>query len=125
MWEIQAFTRKTTRKPEMMAIWFHETSRPRIRGGEISAIYMGQRIEAHPTATPPRIRAKANCPRLEGIADPTAEREKKRAAASKALLLPKRSLTGAAKGAPRMHPTSALATAHPSWAGVRRKKFRR
>ena len=40
----------------MMANWFHATRFPLTLGGAISAIYMGDNIEASPTPMPPRMR---------------------------------------------------------------------
>ena len=39
-----------------MVSWLMETSLPRIRAGAISAIYIGERLDARPMATPPSIR---------------------------------------------------------------------
>ena len=42
--------------PKMMANWFHATRFPRMRAGAISAIYMGDNMEAKPTPMPLKIR---------------------------------------------------------------------
>lgn len=39
-----------------MANWFHETRLPRRPAGAISAMYIGDSIEASPTPIPPMIR---------------------------------------------------------------------
>ena len=46
--------------PKTMANWLTDTMRPRIRAGEISAMYMGELIEAAPIPTPPRMRKTTN-----------------------------------------------------------------
>ena len=45
-----------TSMPNMMANWLNETSLPLTAGGAISAIYMGDIIEAIPTPMPPIMR---------------------------------------------------------------------
>jgi hypothetical protein len=43
-------------EPTTMATWLTRTSRPRIRAGATSAMYMGEMMEARPTPIPPTIR---------------------------------------------------------------------
>ena len=43
-----------------MPNWYRVTSRPRIRVGAISAMYIGARIEAAPMPTPPSTRQTTN-----------------------------------------------------------------
>ena len=74
--------------PNTMASWFSDTRRPRIRAGAISAIYMGDVIEAAPTPTPPSMRKTTNQDRLGGIADPIAETRNMAAHADQHLLAP-------------------------------------
>ena len=42
--------------PKMMANWFHATRLPRTFAGAISAIYIGESMDASPTPMPLRIR---------------------------------------------------------------------
>ena len=94
--------------PVTIANWFTLTSRPRMRGGEISAIYNGESVEASPMARPPTRRAITNCVRSRGSAAAIDEAVNNAAAASSTRFLPKRSLVNAAKLAPRTHPSSRL-----------------
>ncbi len=71
-----------------MANWLIETIRPRIRAGEISAMYIGEVIEAAPIAKPPRMRKTTNIVTLCGSAVPTAETRKNNAGQDQHLLPP-------------------------------------
>src|SRR5258708_39869977 len=53
---IDQLTICAARIPTTMASWFSETRRPRHWAGLISAIYIGDRLDAMPMATPPTIR---------------------------------------------------------------------
>ena len=111
--------------PETMANWFSETSRPRMRKGAISAIYMGDVIEAAPMPMPPMKRKTMNSTRVRGKAVPKAETKNARAARIKTFLRPKRSLKNPAEPAPRAKPARALAAANPSQNGVSSKWTRK
>ena len=69
-----------------MANWFSETIRPRMRKGVISAMYMGEVIEAAPMPIPPMKRNTMNSARVRGRAVPTAETKNARAAEDQHLL---------------------------------------
>ena len=45
-----------SRMPMTMVSWLIETSLPRICAGAISAMYIGERFDARPMATPPKMR---------------------------------------------------------------------
>ena len=60
------------REPVTIANWLIVTRKPRIRAGEISAMYMGDTTEANPTPTPPRMRKALNWVMFEGKAEPIA-----------------------------------------------------
>ena len=59
------------RMPMTMVSWLIETSRPRMAAGAISAMYMGERFEARPMATPPRMRQATKTVKLGASAVPT------------------------------------------------------
>ena len=86
--------------PETMANWLTETMRPRIRAGEISAMYMGEVIEAAPMPSPPMMRKKTNSVKLRGKAVPKAETRNSTAETSSTRLRPRRSLSMPAKAGP-------------------------
>ena len=75
--------------PNTIANWFSETIRPRIGAGEISAMYIGELIEAAPTPMPPSKRKATNQNNVGGSAVPMAETRNSTAAISNILRRPK------------------------------------
>jgi hypothetical protein len=76
-------------------------------------MYMGDRIEATPTATPPVMRAKTKINKLWAVALPIAERKNRIAASIKTFFRPKWSPAFPASITPAMHPNSRLLTVQP------------
>lgn len=105
----------------MMANWFTETMRPRIRAGVISAMYIGDASEATPTPTPPRMRNTTKTQNRCGNAVPTAEARNSTPASTSVFLRPNRSLNTPASRQPTTQPSSAQAAAQPLSAGLRAK----
>ena len=66
--------------PPTIVNWFSDTRRPRILAGEISAIYIGESIDAAPTPNPPINRAKTNSINFLGRAEKMADVRKNIAA---------------------------------------------
>ena len=52
------------RMPTTMDNWYSVPMRPRSEGGETSATYMGERMDAPPTASPPMKRASTKVVKL-------------------------------------------------------------
>ena len=100
--------------PPTIVNWLRATRRPRIPAGDISAIYIGESIEATPTASPPINRAKINSKNVLGRAERIADMAKNRAAAIRIFFLPNLSLNIPAILAPMIHPIKRLLTANPS-----------
>jgi hypothetical protein len=111
--------------PETMANWLMETMRPRMRAGEISAMYIGEVIDAAPTPTPPMTRKTTKVAKLGGNAVPMADARNMTAAMSRTFLRPRASLRAPAEAAPIAQPSSALEAAHPLYAAVSAKRFSR
>ena len=59
------------RMPMTMVSWLIATRRPRAAAGAISAMYMGERFDARPIATPPSMRQATKIPKLVAIALPS------------------------------------------------------
>ena len=59
--------------PLMIANWLTETKRPRTRAGEISAMYIGEAIDATPTPIPPMMRKTTKRSNVSATAVPRAE----------------------------------------------------
>ena len=68
--------------------------------GEISAIYIGESIEAMPMPVPPTIRATTRCHGARGMADPTEQSTNSTAASNITFFRPKRSAQDAGDGGP-------------------------
>ena len=110
------------RIPITIVSWLTATSRPRRWAGAISAMYIGDRLDAMPMATPPAMRqvTKAvNEPAQPVSADDPAN---SRDDASSSALRPNRSLRAPVAIEPSRHPTSAQEFAHPISAAVVRPK---
>ncbi len=110
------------RMPMTMVSWLTETNLPRIEAGEISAMYMGERFEARPMATPPRRRFPMKNEKLGARAVMMPVPVKRNPARMSRRFRPKRSLSPPETSEPTRHPTRALDMAQPIWDGVVRLK---
>jgi hypothetical protein len=84
-----------------------------MRAGDISAIYIGEVIDAAPTPTPPIILKITNIVTFFGSAVPTAETKNRIAATISVLFLPNQSLSSPAIETPMVQPINALAATQP------------
>ena len=73
--------------------WLTATSLPRIWAGAISAIYIGERLDARPMATPPQIRQAMKTWNWLAAPVPIEETAKITAAAISSFFRPNRSLS--------------------------------
>ena len=89
------------------------TSRPRLRAGAISEMYIGEMLEAKPMLTPPRIRHATKTGKLPAKAMPSEESTKLAADTTRIGLRPKRSLKAPEASAPARQPSSAQLCAQP------------
>jgi hypothetical protein len=87
--------------------------------GDISAIYMGARINEAPTPSPPIILAITSSAKEGAIADKSADIKYNTAATFRTVLLPNRSLSGPATIIARVEVNVSDPTAQPSWNLVR------
>src|ERR1035437_9158816 len=87
--------------------------RPRRLAGAISATYIGETIDAPPTASPPRNRARINQEKLGDSPVATVVSAKSPATASKTRRRPTRSVSRPAITEPRMQPNSRELNAQP------------
>jgi len=102
-----------------MANWLRVTSLPLIDDGAISAIYMGDTIEARPTPNPPIILNTLKTP-IEGAnAVKIVERPNNTDEKNNAFFLPKRSQIVPPNMAPKMQPIWALLITKPRLAPER------
>ena len=97
-----------------MASWFNETNVPRYLAGASSAIYMGDRMEATPTAIPPNILEKRKKESEWDEALPIAERKNRKAANISTFLRPYWSPAFPAIKTPAMQPNNKLLTVQPN-----------
>jgi hypothetical protein len=81
-----------------------ETNLPRHLAGEISAMYIGDRLEASPMPTPPRMRKRVCQEKVQAIAVPMAEAENRGPEQISSLLRPSRSLRTPDRIAPSRQP---------------------
>ena len=93
-----------------------DTSLPRIWAGAISAMYMGERLEARPMATPPRMRHVTKMKKVGATALPREVTANSRAEVINNFFRPKRSLNAPAKREPKRQPMRAQLLAQPDWA---------
>ena len=110
------------RMPITMVSWLTATSRPRRWAGAISAMYIGDRFDAIPMATPPAIRQTTNTAKEPAHPVSTDETAKRSAAARSSFLRPNRSLSAPVTSEPTRQPSSAQVFAHPISAAVVRSK---
>ena len=101
-----------------MANWLRVTILPRMGAGVISAMYIGEMIDAEPIPSPPRILKATNVPSVGASAVPSELAKKQMAEATRALFRPILSLTKPALPAPTAHPSKTDEEVHPSSAGV-------
>ena len=107
-----------------MVSWLTATSRPRRCAGATSAMYIGDRFDAMPMATPPTIRHVTNAGNEPAQPVSTDDTANSSAAATSSFFRPKRSLSAPVIIEPTRQPTSAHEFAHPiSNALVRSKHF--
>ena len=111
-----------SRMPTTRVSWFMDTSLPRIWAGAISAMYMGDRLEARPMATPPRIRHVTKMKKVGATAFPREVTANSRAEAINNFFRPNRSLRAPAKREPKRQPMRAQLLAQPDWAASVRWK---
>lgn len=107
--------------PDTIANWLTETILPLMRAGDISAIYIGDVIEAAPTPIPPIILKIMNIVKFLGKAVPRADAKKKTADKIRTFFLPSKSLSIPAMETPMMQPTRAQEAAHPVSVGLSAK----
>ena len=86
-------------------------------------MYIGDRFDAMPMATPPAIRQTTNAANEPAHPVSTDEAAKRRAAARRSLLRPNRSLSAPVTSEPSRQPRSAQEFAHPISAAVVRPKL--
>lgn len=96
-----------------MASCCSDTSRPRCRGGDISAMYSGESIEATPMPIPAMMRKRINLAIPWDDPQPIADLVKRVAASSNTFRPPKRSQTAPANIAPSTQPTRVELAAQP------------
>ena len=95
-----------------------ETSRPRICAGATSAIYIGDKFDASPMATPPSIRQKMKMEKLPASALPSEVTAKSNADKISSRFRPNLSLNAPAISAPTRQPMSAQLFAQPICASL-------
>ena len=111
---MRQLTTWASRTPTTMVSWLMETSLPRIAAGATSAMYMGERFEARPMATPPSMRHAMKTEKLSAKALPSEVTAKMRAERMSSRLRPNRSLPAPASSAPTRQPMRAQLLAQPT-----------
>ena len=106
------------RIPSTTVNWLMDTKRPRKWAGAISAIYIGERLEAMPMANPPMRRNTLNHPKEFAAPVPMAVQINSPAATIRIGLRPNRSLNFPALNAPMRQPINALLMAQPCIVGL-------
>ena len=101
-----------------MVSWLIETSLPRIWAGATSEIYIGDRLDARPIATPPSIRHTMNTVKLWASALPSDVTANITAASINRRLRPNLSLNAPAASEPNRQPMSAQLFAQPICASL-------
>ena len=108
-----------TNMPEMIANWLTETMRPRIRAGEISAMYIGEAIDATPTPTPPRMRkSDEDAERIRQAPCPRRRARNRIPESIWVFFRPAKSLATPAIDTPITQPSKALEAAQPFMAAL-------
>ncbi len=101
-----------------------ETNLPRICAGAISAMYIGDKLEASPIATPPKMRQLIKIVKLLANALPRDVTAKINAATINNRLRPNLSLKPPAASAPNKQPINAQLLAQPICESVVNSKYR-
>src|SRR5579863_9204367 len=91
--------------------------------GATSAIYMGERFEAAPMATPPAMRQNTKALKLNAQPVRRDDAAKSMADRMSSFLRPYLSLSAPEKREPRRHPSNAQLFAHPSVAPLESWKY--
>ncbi len=112
-----------SRIPTTIVSWLIDTSRPRNCAGATSAMYMGDRFDARPMATPPSIRHATKMVKSGASAFPIEVPAKRKAEKISSRLRPNLSLIAPATSAPTRQPMSAQLFAHPDCAALVRWKY--
>jgi len=99
--------------------WYKVPIRPRIAAGETSDTYIGARIDAPPTASPPRNLAMMNHAKLGASPVPTDVSRNSSATHSRMPRRPNVSVSRPAIADPSTHPNSSELNAHPRLRSVR------
>src|SRR2546429_503294 len=86
-------------------------------------MYMGERFDANPMATPPQIRQAMKIEKLLATALPREVMAKSNAATINNRLRPNLSLSAPATNAPTRQPRRAQLLAHPIWASLVSSKY--
>src|SRR5580704_8049365 len=102
------------RMPITKASWFRLTRRPLHAAGLISAMYIGDTLEARPIAPPPTMRHVMNVAKLDDHPVKTDEMAKSKAEKTRTFFRPRLSLILPAMSDPTKHPTKAELFAHPT-----------
>src|ERR1700733_6332145 len=108
--------------PSTIVSSLRHTSLPRIEAGDISAIYIGERLEESPIARPPVIRQRTKAVELQAMAVPHAEMRKTAAAICRERFRPNASLSTPDISAPTKQPIRAQLITQPCCAGVVKPK---
>ena len=120
---ISRFTNCAARMPTTIVNWLIATSRPRMWAGATSAMYIGERLEAMPMATPPTIRQSTKAANVYAQPVRIDETANRRAAASSSLLRPSLSLSPPVTSDPSRQPTRAQLLAQPTSPSVSSWKY--
>src|SRR5450432_2053454 len=99
--------------PMTIVNWLSETRRPRHSAGLISAIYMGETLEASPMAEPPTILQKTNPVKVCAQPVKTEETANRKADRIRVFLRPKRSVKRPEASEPTRQPSRAQLLAQP------------
>ena len=121
---IHQLTNCASRMPMTMVSWLIDTRRPRISAGATSAMYIGERLEASPMATPPSIRQRTKMAKLGARALPSEVTAKRIAHRLSKRLRPNRSLSAPASSAPTRQPNRAQLLAQPLTSSSVSSKYR-
>ena len=122
-WAMSQLTTCAPSTPSTMVSWFTATKRPRKWAGAISAMYIGERFDAIPMATPPRMRHTTNQVKLGAQPVRADETANKAAETSSNFFRPNLSLSPPETTEPNRQPTSAQLLAQPLACWLARWKY--
>jgi hypothetical protein len=111
------------KRPITMVNSFRQTSLPRISAGAASAMYMGERPDAMPIASPPRMRQNTKASKTCADPVPIDDTTNTDAAISRARLRPSASLSTPEHSAPAKQPISAQLIAQPDCVALAMPKY--